>query len=193
MNESHCARLDDYLAGDLGGLELRAFDEHLSHCAACAEEVRLQAAIDRVLADASPQAPLELQRRVAVSIRRRRVRRFARATIAAAVLIACAVGGWQWLISDRRQPVESHMSQIDSPARAPSQSTAPPQIEDPPPPVNEPATVQVAVDAGNAAIVVARPSADPKVHIFWLYPTVSVSMNAAGESTNPSEPERNPL
>jgi anti-sigma factor (TIGR02949 family) len=193
MNDSLCTRLDDYLAGDLGEADRQEFKQHLDHCSFCAEEVRLQSAIDRVLAEASPQAPAELKRKVAASLRRRRVRRFARMTIAAGLLLACAAGGWRWWLAAQRQPVEPRWSQNDAPPPLPDRPAAPQQIVDRPPTPDEPPAFPVAVDAGSKAIVVARPSADPTVHIFWVYPTLDVSMNAPDETTDPSELKRNPL
>jgi hypothetical protein len=201
MNDSTCHRLDDYLAGDLAVHERQAFEEHLPQCSTCAEEVRLQGEIDRLLAAAQPFAPPELQRNVAASLRRRQVRRVARLAVAAAVLFGCAAAGWRIWIADRGEPIEPTWAHRDDsstpgseapwrPAQQSDQAATepPPQIAD-----TEPPSPRIRVDAGGSAIVVSQPSADPTVHIFWLYPTVSLSMNPAGDSADPAQPQRNPL
>jgi anti-sigma factor RsiW len=200
MNESLCSRLDDYLMGELDAAEHRAFQAHLSCCETCAEEVRLQAAIDRLLAAARPPAPPELERRVAAGIRRRRLRRFAAFAAAAALLLACSAAGWRFWISARAQPDDARWAQSGNETQ-PKSPRAP--LETSPSSVPfvsvasagdaTPAAELATVDAGKTAIVVSEPSSDPTIHIFWLYPTVNVSLNAAEPSTDPAQPERNPL
>jgi hypothetical protein len=123
-------------------------------------------------------------------IRRRRARQIARLATAAAVLLFVAFAGWRLWMADRPQSPKTPLAQSESPLPA-ALSPTPPEIgaaaRD-----EERAAARVEIDVGPAAIAVSQPSSDSTIHIFWIYPTVNVSLHAADGPADPTELERNP-
>jgi hypothetical protein len=200
MNDLNCKRLDDYLADDLDASNRLAFEDHLARCIACSEEVRLQATIDRLLAAAQPSPPPELQRNIAASIRRRKLQTVAQFAAAAALLLV-ALAAWRIWTAEELAPENDPSANRGRRSVDVRSTESLPQNEFADAPRSDsivreddvPMAAPVVVDAGGTAIVVAEPSQDPTVHIFWLYPTVNVSMTAPGESRDSTDLERNPL
>jgi hypothetical protein len=204
MKDATCDWLDDYLADWLDEDHRRAFDVHLAECEACAKEVRLQCRIDGLLAVSPPAAPAGLKTAIARAIRRRKMRTVVRLA-AAAVLLLGAAAGWRWWIDADRPPLASEdyefpkteTTEHDSQSNALEPLEKKPQVPAPfiaeqPPAVAELNAGLVRVDAGSA-IVVAEPSSDPTVHIFWVYPTVDISFRDSADPSSIPSLERNPL
>lgn len=200
MSEQYCNWIDEYLAGDLDDAKRQEFQVHLSQCAACSEEVRLEQKINRSLAAAHPFAPVDLQRSVGARIRQRQSYRLARLAVAA-ILLVCAVAGWRvWLghrpnlpksqqAPDRQSVTSSSEQHLHTYDLATSISSTIDMA------TFNPASAHdgVAVDAGPDAIVVSQPSSNSTVHVFWLYPTVNVSSSETESPVDSEFPKENNL
>jgi hypothetical protein len=204
MNDATCDWLDDYLGGWLGEDLRRAFEVHLDECDVCAKEVRLQGRIDGLLAVSQPAAPVGLNAAIARAIRRRKMRAAVRLAAAAALLVGAAAG-WRWwmqvnppsLVSEDHKVVETEGMEESLKPRAHERAekdpeVAPPSLVEKSPQAPELHADLVRVDAGSA-IVVAEPSSDPTVHIFWVYPTVDISFRDSADPSSKPSLERNPL
>jgi anti-sigma factor RsiW len=207
MNDPLCNQLDDYLGGWLADGERRAFEAHLAPCKACAEEVRLQRAMNQLLALAHPTAPPGLVEQVEAALRTRR-RRFARNAVAVAAALGCIMAGGLWRLEHRSPKAASPIPDAPALVETAPQHVAPSSLDrnsadsaaladdvksgapgENPIVLQESASREdvVSVDGGPGVILLPEPTDDPTVHMFWVYPTVGVSQRESAPML-PSSP-----
>lgn len=170
MNARCCSDLDAFLADELTPSRQVAFERHLQGCPRCAAQVRLQHAIDQLLASADQQLewpPEGLLWRIEqrCSARQRRYRLLRRALLVPAA--AAAVGATLWLAA-ARAPHEPPPAPLGPPAAEPAHRRT--AQDDSAEPQRPRATVVVHPDSDLIALPVA--TRHPQVTIVWCYPVV---------------------
>lgn len=177
-----CDRCDDYLAGDLGPEECESFEQHLVNCSSCAAVVREDRSLRELLiaATSSEPVPDQLRERFGRSdLSKRAVHRSVTAPsgrrragaqlgVAAAVL---TMGLSCWLLIETNPRVSQSVAPAEPSSHIPTneQSTTIPLVE-------------AQIGAPDDFITVPIQSRDPKISIFWAYPTKRVTRDDAGRS-----------
>jgi hypothetical protein len=178
--DSQCDRCDDYLAGDLRQEDLESFERHCVECLSCAALVREERALRELLItatssesipdrlrerfDSSDLSKLAVHRPMTAPSRRRMTG--AQLGVAAAVL---TMGLSCWLLFE----TDPHGGRPLKPA---VQSTQIPIIQH----STDAPLVEAQIGAPDDFITVPIQSRDPKISIFWAYPTKRVTRDDAG-------------
>jgi anti-sigma factor RsiW len=183
LDDSECDCCDDYLAGALGPDDRESFEQHLERCAFCAAAIREDRAIRELLIAATSSEPIPgrlqepfgkslrsshvVDRLVAARPGRRRLR-------ASAVLVAAAVtiGLSSWLLFDSRPRSRPLSGSAESTTHVPIDAS---MLIDTP-------LVEAQIGAPDDFITVPVKSRDPKISIFWAYPTKRVTRDDDGRS-----------
>lgn len=169
MKREHCARLDDYLDGDLPEIERLDFEAHLTMCETCRQAVELDRRWGGLLAAAGPVAPASLTRNILAVVERHRRLRLARAValIGLAASLAFAVARWN----------------VDRP-RVPVARTNDPSASQPIASADQRPEVHITIAPESRLLALPLESKNPQVSIVWLYPEVRSTSPISESSAN---------
>ena len=158
MKREHCARLDDYLDGDLPEIEHLDFEAHLAACDTCRRTVELDRRWGNLLASANPIAPPSLTRNIAGAVERGRRLRIARASALIGLAAGLTLAVVRWNVDRPRVPVART---DDPPASRPIASAG------------QRPEVHITIAPESRLLALPLESKNPQVSVVWLYPEVT--------------------
>ncbi len=173
MYVGECERLDDYLLGGLSEDESARFEDHLSGCAACREEIREQRRMDRLLAEGAAglePVPTGLIGRIEQAygrVHRCRVIGWAWGLSAAAVAASVLAAWLAWGAAGRQEGSPPVVR--ESPQRAGDPEEVKPAGPEAPGGLS---AAEVRLSDPSEAILLPMETARSDISIVWVYPTL---------------------